>query len=130
MGPEASFHIMRAASAELIGDGLRNAGQEENPGGTMNRVTFASLVLMISCVMAVKGQTASQTKYSVRATRIIEDLAGGRFASVEARFAQPLAKELPEEQLSTLWKEFAAQVGPFAKSLRRKSPCNQAATAS
>lgn len=61
------------------------------------------------------AQTAIQTNYSVQVARIVEDLATGRVAAVEARFGPELAKELPQEKLSSLWNEFAAQVGQYEK---------------
>ena len=64
------------------------------------------------------GQNATQTTdvhYAAQAEQLVEDLVAGNFAAVEDRFAEQMAKDLPKEKLSALWKEFTAEAGPFER---------------
>jgi thiamine transporter ThiT len=64
------------------------------------------------------GHNATQTNdvyYAAKAEHLVEDLVAGNFAAVEGRFEGQMAKDLPEEKLSALWKEFTAEAGLFER---------------
>jgi dienelactone hydrolase len=79
----------------------------------VNRPTIASLALLVVLVPPVAAQTSTRTDYREQATRLVQDLAAGPFAAIEERFDSTMAKALPEEKLSSVWKDFATQVGQF-----------------
>jgi uncharacterized protein len=80
----------------------------------VNRPTLVSAALLIALVPPpLFAQTSGRTDYPQQATSLVHDLATGRFAAVEERFDSKMAKELPQEKLSSMWNEFATQAGPF-----------------
>ena len=79
----------------------------------MNRTPVASLAILIALVPSVDAQTSARTDCPRHATSLVQELGAGRFAAAEERFDSKMAKELPQEKLSSMWNEFVAQVGPF-----------------
>ena len=82
----------------------------------MKTITACGLAPFFGIISTVIAQTATQAKsgdYAGEGTRIVHQLAGGRYDTVVARFDAWMAREMPVEKLSTLWGELLAQAGPF-----------------
>jgi hypothetical protein len=81
----------------------------------VNRSTIAFLSFFIASVLPLAAQTSTRHDYPEQATRLVQDLAAGRLAAVEERFDSKMAKQLPEEKLSSVWKDLTTQSGQFQK---------------
>jgi dienelactone hydrolase len=82
---------------------------------TVNRSTIAFLSFFIALELPLAAQTSTRHAYPEQATRLVQDLAAGRFAAAEERFDSKMARELPEEKLSSVWKDLTTQSGQFQK---------------
>jgi len=79
-------------------------------------IGFFALVAFV-CVPA-RAQTAGASdndSFAAQAEQIVKDLVAGRFGAVEHRFDAEMAKDLPQDKLSSMWKEFTTHVGPFER---------------
>ncbi len=83
----------------------------------MKMIALFAFVLFAGIIPAI-GQTATRpnnANLAAQAEQVVKDLAAGHFGAVEERFDAQMAKDLPYDRLSSLWKEFTAQAGPFER---------------